>query len=185
MLWYTREASVAVYVANLPGIWPLLREHIRFLRDHTNSYLGGASKTPKYGYGSQYGQMSSKGGTRSRVRNTNGEIESDEIELGLGHAYPKSGAQSTQSEEKLKDGENPFAVATARSGRTSLSSDERALNEATDGWRQMGIVQVDTKVEIERNSWDVRDRDGPQSHVVIQGPLKESEKKGKLSSSPS
>jgi len=26
MLWYTREASVAVYVANLPMIWPLLRE---------------------------------------------------------------------------------------------------------------------------------------------------------------
>ncbi|KAF2467583.1 uncharacterized protein BDR25DRAFT_205502, partial [Lindgomyces ingoldianus] len=32
MLWYTREASVAVYVANLPGIWPLLRERIHFLR---------------------------------------------------------------------------------------------------------------------------------------------------------
>jgi hypothetical protein len=26
MLWYTREASVAVYVSNLPLIWPLLRE---------------------------------------------------------------------------------------------------------------------------------------------------------------
>jgi len=26
MLWYTREASVAVYVSNLPMIWPLLRE---------------------------------------------------------------------------------------------------------------------------------------------------------------
>ncbi|KAF2999658.1 hypothetical protein E8E13_000417 [Curvularia kusanoi] len=26
MLWYTREASVALYVANLPSIWPLARE---------------------------------------------------------------------------------------------------------------------------------------------------------------
>ncbi len=26
MLWYTREASVAIYVSNLPMIWPLLRE---------------------------------------------------------------------------------------------------------------------------------------------------------------
>lgn len=32
MLWYTREASVAVYVANLPLIWPLLREWTPSLR---------------------------------------------------------------------------------------------------------------------------------------------------------
>ncbi|ORY58573.1 uncharacterized protein BCR38DRAFT_400370 [Pseudomassariella vexata] len=32
MLWYTREASVAVYVSNLPMIWPLLREWFPFLR---------------------------------------------------------------------------------------------------------------------------------------------------------
>lgn len=40
MLWYTREASVAVYVANLPLIWPLLREWIPFLRGTSkdNSY---------------------------------------------------------------------------------------------------------------------------------------------------
>jgi hypothetical protein len=40
MLWYTREASVAVYVANLPLIWPLLREWIPLLRNTTkdNSY---------------------------------------------------------------------------------------------------------------------------------------------------
>jgi hypothetical protein len=40
MLWYTREASVALYVANLPLIWPLLREWVPFLRNTTydNSY---------------------------------------------------------------------------------------------------------------------------------------------------
>ncbi|QDS72931.1 hypothetical protein FKW77_008134 [Venturia effusa] len=40
MLWYTREASVAVYVANLPLIWPLLREWMPFLRGSSkdNSY---------------------------------------------------------------------------------------------------------------------------------------------------
>ena len=32
MLWYTREASVAVYVSNLPMIWPLLREWFPALR---------------------------------------------------------------------------------------------------------------------------------------------------------
>lgn len=32
MLWYVREASVAVYVSNLPMIWPLLREWFPCLR---------------------------------------------------------------------------------------------------------------------------------------------------------
>jgi len=32
MLWYTREASIAVYVSNLPMIWPLLREYFPVLR---------------------------------------------------------------------------------------------------------------------------------------------------------
>jgi hypothetical protein len=32
MLWYTREASVAIYVSNLPMIWPLLREWFPILR---------------------------------------------------------------------------------------------------------------------------------------------------------
>ena len=32
MLWYMREASVAVYVSNLPMIWPLLREWFPSLR---------------------------------------------------------------------------------------------------------------------------------------------------------
>lgn len=33
MLWYIREASVAVYVANLPIIWPMLREWFPYLRN--------------------------------------------------------------------------------------------------------------------------------------------------------
>lgn len=35
MLWYTREASVAVYVSNIPMIWPLLRQWFPFLRQFT------------------------------------------------------------------------------------------------------------------------------------------------------
>jgi hypothetical protein len=146
MLWYTREASVAVYVANLPGIWPLLREHIRFLRDSTNSYITGQSKMPpKYGYGSQYGNMSTKS-PRSRVQN---DEDSDEIELGNGH----------------------FG-APARSGRASLDSDERALREGM-GWG----VQVDTKVVIQRDTWNERDDEGTGVDTKIQGPAGEVEKR--------
>lgn len=35
MLWYTRELSVAVYVSNLPLIWPIMREYIPYLRNLT------------------------------------------------------------------------------------------------------------------------------------------------------
>lgn len=172
MLWYTREASVAVYVANLPGIWPLLREHIRFLREHTNSYRTGNSKTPKYGYGSQYGNMSSAKGPRSRIRTVN-DVESDEIELGIGHSYAtKSGARSTHSSEKpLHFG------ATIQSGRGSPDSDERALREAMGSWTHMGVVQVDTKVEIERDSFGARDLEGPKQQVKIEGPVPDMEKR--------
>ncbi|KAH7076630.1 hypothetical protein BKA63DRAFT_286466 [Paraphoma chrysanthemicola] len=171
MLWYTREASVAVYVANLPGIWPLLREHIRFLREHTNSYRTN-SKTPKYGYGSQYGNMSSAKGPRSRIRTVN-DIESDEIELGLGHSYAtKSGSRSIHSTEK------PIHFgATIQSGRASPDSDERALREGLGSWMQLGVVQVDTKVEIETEKFAARDLEGPQQRVKIEGPITESEKR--------
>jgi len=37
MLWYTRESSVAIYVANLPMIWSLLLEIFPPLRSATNS----------------------------------------------------------------------------------------------------------------------------------------------------
>jgi hypothetical protein len=168
MLWYTREASVAVYVANLPGIWPLLREHIRFLREHTNSYVTGASnKAPKYGYGSQYGNMSSKG-ARSRIR-TMADPESDEIELRMEHSYAASSEKPKSSDERRM----PFG-AMVRSGRTSQESDERALHEGSNTW---GVVQVDTKVEIQTDAWDTRDAEGPQVDTKIQGPAGEVEKK--------
>jgi hypothetical protein len=169
MLWYTREASVAVYVSNLPGIWPLLKEHIRFLRDHTNSYVTGASnKPPKYGYGSQYGNMSSTQGPRSRIRTTT-DVESDEIELGVGHSYAVSSEKViTGDDRRIQFG------ATVRSGRESLDSDERALRDGTGGW---GVVQVDTKVEIQRDAWDARDAEMPQVDTRIQGPSGEVEKR--------
>jgi hypothetical protein len=150
MHWYTREASVAVYVTNLPGIWPLLRENIRFLREHTGQYASHPSKPPAYGYGSQYGVMSSKG-PRSRVTDT----ESDEIELGTGHAYAVSEGKHV------------------RSGRGSVDSDEKALRE---GWTNMGVVQVDTKVEVTREMWE-GEAGEPQVDTTIEGGRVEAERR--------
>jgi hypothetical protein len=36
MIWYTREASVAIYVANLPFIYPLLRDNFLAVRASVN-----------------------------------------------------------------------------------------------------------------------------------------------------
>ncbi|KAH9886372.1 hypothetical protein F4778DRAFT_479071 [Xylariomycetidae sp. FL2044] len=47
MLWYVREASVAIYVSNLPMIWPLLREWFPFLKTLSpGSYLPGSKGQP-------------------------------------------------------------------------------------------------------------------------------------------
>ncbi|KAI1530657.1 hypothetical protein PtrCC142_008688, partial [Pyrenophora tritici-repentis] len=77
MLWYTREASVAVYVANLPGIWPLLREHIRFLREHTNTYPSGQSRMPGF-TSQQYGNISHY---KSNHLRTFATLDSADVEL--------------------------------------------------------------------------------------------------------
>ncbi|KAK0107942.1 hypothetical protein ONS96_003727 [Cadophora gregata f. sp. sojae] len=65
MLWYTREASVAVYVSNLPMIWPLLREWFPSLRDLTPGHKSsGVSKNLAYGPGTG-------GGAGGRPHRTN------------------------------------------------------------------------------------------------------------------
>jgi hypothetical protein len=42
-----------------------------------------------------------------------------------------------------------------RSGKTSLDSDERPIDELSS-WKGISVMelQVDTKVEIQRDSWD-------------------------------
>lgn len=152
MLWYTREASVATYVCNLPGIWPFLREHIRFLRSNT-SYPYGNSALP------QYGNISSL----QRSRKQSVMPKSDEIELGR-PSYSKSATRSTHSipkpgseEEILGNFGRKHLGITTRTG--SLESDERALNdgiESSGGWgKGMNLeVHVDKTIEVQRGSWD-------------------------------
>lgn len=49
MLWYTREASVATYVSNLPMIWPLLREWFPALKALTPGQKSSSAKGLSYG----------------------------------------------------------------------------------------------------------------------------------------
>lgn len=57
-----------------------------------------------------------------------------------------------------------------RSGKTSLDSEERAMNELS-GWKGVNVmeVQVDTKVEIRRGSWDDTEPQGVRTMTQIEG----------------
>lgn len=169
MLWYTREASVAVYVANLPGIWPLLREHIRFLREHTNSYATGQSNIPRYG-SQLYGNLSTgKSKHRSRIhtaRNLDAEDIAELVEIS------KAGAVAVHANEiAMTMDENPFE---ARQARRDSDGDEKEMDlEEGGGWKCMGGVgvQIDTRVEIQRDPWTESQLEAGQSRVVTcEGP---------------
>ena len=67
MFWYTREASVAVYVSNLPMVWPLMREYIPFLQNLTP--VGKSTSRKTYGAGTSgggFGGIKTLGSTLSR-----------------------------------------------------------------------------------------------------------------------
>lgn len=161
MLWYTREASVAVYIANLPGIWPLLREHICFLRERTNSYIKNESHLPQYGYGSQYGNLSKY--QRSRLRTTVANIESDEMELK--NSYNKPGVQWPRSSPWSESGELGVVF-----GKANLDNDQRVINELRC-WKGMSVIEVkvDTMIEIQRDSWDGSKSEGLATTTQIEG----------------
>jgi hypothetical protein len=162
MLWYTREASVAVYVTNLPGIWPLLREHTCFFGEHTKLYIASHSKAPEDGYASQkHGNLSKN--TRTRIFK---DPDSEEIELETSDARPI--VHSIYACERSVDNDLFMGSMTSR------DSDVRALDVGAmrgwGSWRALG-VQVDTKVEIQTDRWDGNDLEAGRSMVVrIEGP---------------
>lgn len=153
------DDRLTMHKANLPGIWPLMREHIRFLRDHTNSYITGQSRMPRYGNGSNYGNLSKH--QRSRIRTNVAQVEADEVELKDSY---KSSARSLQSSPQMP-GNGDF-----RSGNTSIDSDEKAISDLSS-WKGVNVmeVQVDTKVEIQRGSWDGTELQGVQTMIQIEG----------------
>jgi len=154
MLWYTREASVAVYVANLPGIWPLLREHIRFLREHTNTYPSGQSRIPGY-TSQQYGNISHHKSNQFRTFAT---LDSADVEL----AY--------KIREKVTEAQDTNLSADQTQQGISQSSDGKEVSlEAGSSWKGMG-VQVDTRVEIQNDKWTkVGSKPGQTQLVWVEG----------------
>lgn len=111
MLWYTREASVAVYVSNLPMIWPLLREWFPRVRSwvpgkHSsdrNGDLGPREDTLRLGHCST-AKSAMRGGTGfptiSRARgpcHAGGLDAMYDIEMALKETSPEEGHDDVNS----------------------------------------------------------------------------------------
>ncbi|CAE7001827.1 hypothetical protein PTTW11_01300 [Pyrenophora teres f. teres] len=163
MLWYTREASVAVYVANLPGIWPLLREHIRFLREHTNTYPSGQSRIPGF-TSQQYGNISHH--YKSNHLRTFATLDSADIEL----AYKVKAKLTEVQDSKL-------SVGHTQRGTSQSSNGNEGDVKAGSSWKGRGLmgVQVDTRVEIQNDKWSRSgsrngSRHGQSRSVWVEGP---------------
>lgn len=124
MLWYVRESSVAVWVTNLPLIWPLLRETFPMLRSFTpgiRAYSGSRSKMKGY-----YG----------------------------GSENPTTGGIGVKTSTHISVTDRGFQLDTLRRKRgessVSLDSDERELNGKYTG--DMGGISTHTTVEVEEHS---------------------------------
>ncbi|OAQ67598.1 hypothetical protein VFPPC_13550 [Pochonia chlamydosporia 170] len=71
MSWYFREASVAVYVTNIPLVWPLVRDVGKCL----GVTLASRSNGSRYGTSSHHGQRGRRLDSNSRVRTTDKDLE--------------------------------------------------------------------------------------------------------------
>ncbi len=154
MLWYTREASVAVWVANLPMIWPLMREWLPFLRSMTGSKLSYNHTRPS-GYGKGYGKGYGNGKSAQRSKN----ISTNNTMLGGGDvplSDLKSGARATtrdvsqsSSNDDLRTGGFDFEVKKFGRRDRSPDSDERVLNQGQQWGKGLGDIRQETTIEVE------------------------------------
>jgi hypothetical protein len=144
MLWYVREASVAVYVSNLPMIWPLLREWFPCLRGLNPSGVipttDGQRKSHPIGKGTRQTNDSSRNhsetlSSRRRGDNRSGDEDDDSIDgpYGLDIALKnQSIVQTSSSTERIVD-DAPEPV--------------RAKTRAPPG---LGGIQVERTVIVEQ-----------------------------------
>lgn len=118
MNWYFREASVAIYVTTLPGIWVFLREIFPVLSKIGTSRKG--TKPTSQGNTNNWGNHSVK-----PSRNTNLDYSKD-YDLDL-DTYPISKSMVTASEQELERG--GLDVVQGDGSSTSSGRYDRAVNE--------------------------------------------------------
>jgi hypothetical protein len=157
MLWYTREASVAVYVANLPMIWPLMREWFPILRNLSSR----PSKLPTYAQRDE-ARSTQGGGSRHMGDSKNGGVNVKMHRMSrlrsIASLQSEHDARGERADEISKEGFD-FNVMALGSRRESPDSDERVLQ--TNGASHWGIGDIRTEVtiEIEREGSDASRRE--------------------------
>ena len=188
MLWYVREASVAVYVGNAPMVWPLLREWLPVLRGWTP---GGSSSRGKGVSGRRaYGEVGSRGegtkgdgvggrrmttttGTGRRKGNRLGSLDSGCYDLdvvpggGGGGKYKEGDSESTEQivggeREMSREGSrDSIGIAVTKMGGIQVRRTVEVMEERS-GQREVsgkGEYVVDVEVAKGGHDWERR-RDG-------------------------
>lgn len=133
MLWYTREASVAVYVANLPMIWPLLREWFPLLRSLSSASR--PSKLPTYAPHAPAGSTHAAAGAGVRLHRLRS----------LRSLASLAGSQH----DARADGPGREAAGFGGAGRGGSPGSDGT--RATSWWG-VGDIRTEVTIEIERES---------------------------------
>jgi len=154
MLWYTRESSVAVYVSNIPMIWPLLREYFPWLKSLTPGQKTTTSQ-PGRTLGTCTGQSArttrrlSGGILESRVTTTiRGMRKSDSTEELSGFEGDAELGIITREESWSKDSDRPIFALESSTGPGQ--------------WDKAGIQKVTTVHVSEEHVQDVES--GSETH---------------------
>lgn len=126
MKWYFREASVAVYVSNLPTVWPLVREIFPSL-----GRLG-TTKPTSSGNGSRWGTNLG----RSRLPSNNETY-------GM-NSFSKAG--STESQERINDIDSNEHIAIKKDVTFTVKSEEADRWDSPQGNRNWDKQKVTTVV---------------------------------------
>ncbi|KAF4628007.1 hypothetical protein G7Y89_g10145 [Cudoniella acicularis] len=146
MLWYTREASVAVYVSNLPLIWPLLKDWFPALRKLTPGGGKSSSGHEKHGYG-----LSSRPRTTTIAgRHLSGHFGGKRLSEG-DSSNPKTGVTTVIRGK----GESSEDIST-----TEIDMDDVEMGGTvtrTDSWDNLRATPDDNRMHIIHNQterWD-------------------------------
>jgi len=165
MLWYTREASVAVYVANLPLIWPLLREWFPFLRNLSSAQKSYGVRT--YGQGGHSRRTDGQQVLRSSAgdNDTKHRHELDDFKFGISKTRTVTitttdASSSFDADDRKKRLSNPNVDGGgAPKRRLSSASDEMYLNSKLDQTTRTfwgtGDITAEVTIEVERESVDL------------------------------
>ena len=165
MLWYVREASVAVYVSNLPMVWPLVREWAPWLRSWGPGSSGSRSARRKGtgqggaviggGYtksGSRVGMVDGRVDERDQRRRVNslGSLDSAfDLEVGVGGNGGGKREQTVGGKYRgYNDGDSMEEFVRAEEGDADVSAREGSHDSIGVALTKMGGIQVRRTVEV-------------------------------------